>query len=118
MPVDECSARQRWWDAPGISRDWTTIWINCVKDIDKATSLKAAHSSDWLFALPISSCGLRMCDETIRVPVGLRLGLNLCEAQTCPYGALVSARGTHGLSCKSTGDLLVINRSTILFGEP
>ena len=24
-PGDECSARQRSWDAPGITRDWTTI---------------------------------------------------------------------------------------------
>ena len=41
-----------------------------------------------------------MCDEAIRIAVGLCLGLNLCEAHTCPCGALVSARGIHGLSCK------------------
>ena len=41
-----------------------------------------------------------MCEETIRVAVGLRLGLNLCEAHTCPCGALVSAREIHGLSSK------------------
>ena len=44
-----------------------------------------------------------MCDETIRVAVRLRLGLNLYEAYACPCGALVSAWGTHGLSCKSSG---------------
>ena len=67
-----------------------------------------------------SSCGLRVCDETIRVAVGLRLGLSLCEAHTCPCGALVSARGTHGVSCKRSnlGGLLVIIKSTILFGGP
>ena len=71
-------------------------------DFDKARLLafKAAHSSDWLFALPISSCGLRMCDQTIRVAVSLRLCFNLCEAHACSYGALVIARGIHGLSCK------------------
>ena len=63
-------------------------------------ALKAAHISDWLFGLLISSCGLRMCNETTRVAVGVRLGLNLCEAHTCPCGALVSTRGIHGLSCK------------------
>ena len=89
-------------DAPGITRDWITIWKDSMSDLDKVRllAIKAAHSSDWLFALPISSGGLRMCDETIRVAVGLRLGLNLCEAHTCPCGALVSARSTHGLSCK------------------
>ena len=30
--------------------------------------------------------------------------INLCEAHICPYDATVSARGTHGVSCKmSTG---------------
>ena len=106
MPGDECSARQRSWDAPGITRDWTTIWNDSVndkanKDLDKARLFldQSSYSSDWLFALLISCC-LRMCDETIRVAVGLRLDLNLCEAHTCPCGALVSARGTHGLACK------------------
>ena len=68
--------------------------------VEKHCSTAPAHSSDWLFALPIFSCGLRKCDETIRVAVGLRLGLNLCEAHTCSCAALVSARGIHGLSCK------------------
>ena len=73
-----------------------------MNDLDKARllAIKAAHSSDWLFPLPISSCGMRMCDVTIRLAAGLRLGLNLCEAHTCPCSALVSARGIHGLSCK------------------
>ena len=76
--------------------------IYYVNDIDRARllALKATHSSDWHFALPISSCGLHMCDETIRVAVGLHLGLNLCEAHTCPCSTTVSPRGTHGLSCK------------------
>ena len=74
-------------------------WMNDL-DIARLLALKAAQSSDWLFALPLSSCDLRMYDETIRVAVGLRLGLKLCAAHTCPCGALVSARGTHGLSCK------------------
>ena len=33
----------------------------------------AKESSAWLHALPISSLGLRMDDNTIRVAVGLRL---------------------------------------------
>ena len=101
-PVDECSARQRSWDAPGITRNWTTIWNDSVNNLDKARLLafKAAHSSDWLFAHPISFCGLRMCDETIRVAFGLHLGLNLCKARNCPCDELMSNQGIHGLSCK------------------
>ena len=41
-----------------------------------------------------------MDDEAIRVAVGLRLGLNICEPHTCPCGANVDARGLHGLACK------------------
>ena len=61
---------------------------------------KALHSSDWLYALPITACGLRLSDEAIRVAVGLRLGLNISEPHPCPCGAMVTSRGTHGLSCK------------------
>ena len=42
------------------------------------------HSGDWLFALPIASCGLRLDDEAVRVAAGLRLGLDLCTVHTTP----------------------------------
>ena len=41
-----------------------------------------------------------MSNETIRVAVGLRLGAKLCEPHQCTCGALVNARGLHGLSCR------------------
>ena len=50
--------------------------------------------------MPISSVGLRMDDDVIRVAVGLRLGANLCEPHMCTCGVPVDARGTHGLACK------------------
>lgn len=63
-------------------------------------AVSAPHAGEWLNALPISSCGLRMDDEAIRVAVGLRLGTRLCEPHTCVCGVKVDALGTHGLSCK------------------
>src|SRR6218665_1132621 len=48
---------------------------------------------------PITSCSMKLSDEALRVPVGLRLGANICEPHTCACGAFVSARGEHGLSC-------------------
>ena len=40
-------------------------------------------SSDWLHALPISSCGLRL-NDAVRGAVVLRLGLKLCQPHSCP----------------------------------
>ena len=42
-------------------------------------AVAAAHSGDWLNAVPISACGLRLNDEAIRVAVGLRLGSENCQ---------------------------------------
>ena len=61
----------------------------------------AAHSGDWLHAVPISACGLRLSDEAVRVAVGLRLGTELCQVHQCAAcDARVDARGSHALSCK------------------
>ena len=85
-----------------MTRDVKAIWKGASSEIDKARLLasKAPHSSNWLYALPITACGLCLSDEAIRVAVGLRLGLNICEPHPCPCGAMVTSRGTHGLSCK------------------
>ena len=60
----------------------------------------ASHNGDWLHALPLSTCGLRLDNDAVRVAVGLRLGISLCESHQCPCGKQVDARGTHGLSYK------------------
>jgi hypothetical protein len=94
--------KQRCWDKPSIDSTYTELLTSQPDDYHKARLIAAAaaHSGDWLNALPISSCGLRLDDEAIRVAVGLRLGANLCEPHICPCGALVDCRGSHGLSCK------------------
>jgi len=60
----------------------------------------ASHSGDWLLALPVASCGLRLTDEAVRVAVVLRLGCSVCVAHTCRCGVLVDAQGIHGSVCK------------------
>ena len=101
-PIDTDARRQRSWDEPIVTLHVKAIWEGANSEIDKARMLasKAPHSSDWLYALPITVCGLRLSDEDIRVAVGLRLGLNICEPHPCPCGAMSTSRGTHGLSCK------------------
>ena len=57
------------------------------------------HAGDWLNAPPLTAAGLRLTNDAIRIAVGLRLGSNLCWPHTCRCGALVDARGNHGLVC-------------------
>ena len=99
LPNAGSSLRQRSWDEPGIQNDKTTLWNSASDDFQKArlAAVSASHSGDWLHARPISSCGLRLEDEAIRVAVGLRLGVDLCHPHRCPT---VDAKGIHGLSCK------------------
>ena len=47
--------------------------------------------------------GLRLSDEVIRVAVGFRLGCITCQPHICNCGAMVDARGLHGLSCRKSG---------------
>ena len=103
-PSDTSAFQQKTWDAPNISDDKKRVTDAAILSIDKArlAAVTAKHSGDWLHALPISSCGLRLDDEAVRVAVGLRLGVELCEPHQCPCGATVDARGTHGLSCRQS----------------
>jgi len=60
----------------------------------------APHSADWLLALRIASCGLRLEDEAVRVAVGMRLGLDLCVPCRCQCGSDVDGQGHHPMVCK------------------
>ena len=60
-------------------------------------------SGDWLFALPIASCGLRLDDEAVRSAVSSRLGLDLANRgipHHCHCGSTVDARGLHSFVCR------------------
>jgi len=59
-----------------------------------------AHSGDWLSAVPITACRLRLSDEAVRVAVGLRLGIGLGQAHQCICGEAVDTRGSHAFSCR------------------
>ena len=57
------------------------------------------HSGDWITAYPIDQVWTRLDDETLRVSVALRVGLNVCHAHQCRCGATVQSDGLHPLSC-------------------
>jgi len=60
----------------------------------------APHSGDWLLALRIANCGLRLEDEAVLVAVGMHLGLSLCVPHSCPCGEQMDAQGLHAMVCK------------------
>ena len=76
---------------------------NASDERDQAR-LRAAFSKEsgaWLQALPVSSLGLRMDDNTVRVAIGLRLGSPLCRPHICHHcGVEVDCSATHGLHCR------------------
>ena len=104
VPLPDCPAsfKQYTWDKPGVQHDIASIWDSQTDDVHRArlTAAAAPHSGDWLHALPISSCGLKLDNETVRIAVVLRLGIELCVPHACPCGTMVDALGIHGLSCR------------------
>jgi len=94
--------KQSFWDCPGIQLDRATFETSLTSAFQQASYLAATsrHSGDWLFALPIASCGLKLDDEAVRMAVGLRLGLNFCVPHQCCCRALVDASGRLSFVCK------------------
>jgi len=57
-----------------------------------------SHSGDWLLAMLISFCRLKLSDEALWLVVVLRLGSWGCVPHTCRCGSLVDAQRLHGLA--------------------
>ena len=95
-------AKQCFWDGPGIKANYSELVSGANDPASQARLLAASapHSGDWLLALPITTCGLRLEDEAIRVAVSLRLGLRICEPHRCRCGASVDSWGLHSFVCK------------------
>lgn len=99
------SSKQAAWDSHIIQTDKSRLHASFSDrlNLTRLAAVSAPHSGDWLRALPISACGLRLEDEAIRIAVGLRLGIDICIAHTCPCGEIADGRGVHALSCRKNG---------------
>ena len=100
-PTPPTTHRQRAWDAPSEALQRTLL--ESSRDPPTRARLLAAatkKSGARLNTLPVTSLGLRLYNEVVRVAVGLRLGLPLCCPHQCTHcEAEVNDWGTHGLSC-------------------
>jgi len=70
---DALPTKQPFWDRPNVLEDKAQVEASLVSAYHLASFSAAScqHSGDWLFALPIASCGLKLDDEAVRVAVGL-----------------------------------------------
>ena len=94
---------QKSWDMCKVVTTAESLLKNASHDMARARLLAVSTKEygAWLHALPISSVGLRMDDNTVRVAAGLQLGSTLCCPHTCQYcGADVNHLATHGLKSK------------------
>ena len=84
-PGSPSDTKQSVWDRPGIMADQAVVISAFTDNFNRARLLAASapHSGDWLHALPLSTCGLRLDNEADRVAVGLRLSISLCEPHQC-----------------------------------
>ena len=108
-PEGAGAARQKSWDDAGAQALAQQLLEGASDEVCRARLLASAakESGSWLHALPISSLGLRMDDDSVRIAVGLRLGVPICGPHSCHHcGAEVDVLGHHALSCrKSEGRL-------------
>jgi len=101
-PQAPLSSKQSSWDLPIVEAVRNRVFASLSSPRERASFLAAGapHSGDWLKALPIAACGLRLDDSAVRVGVALRLGLQLCVPHDCQCGSSVDAWGSHAFICK------------------
>ena len=101
-PLGSSAGSQKAWVTPIV--DAAVHSLTSSADSTSRARLLAAQQKEsgaWLSAPPISSLGLRLDDDCVRVAVGLRLGCSLCLPHDCPLcGVRVEESGLHGLSCR------------------
>jgi hypothetical protein len=100
-PEDDQKGIQKEWDVPCIKTVFENLLSSQSDMISQARllSVSTRESGSWLHALPSSSLGNRLDDDSLRVAVALRLGASICAPHICPCGKLVDILGHHGLSC-------------------
>ena len=78
-PNQPLSGKQFFWDILGILANKAMVESNLSNEHEKVSFFAAStpHSGDWLLALPITACGLRLDDEVDRTSVALSVPMCL-----------------------------------------
>ena len=98
------SSSQHKWDDIICHSIQQEVFSSHTSDIDKARGLAnlTPESSSWLNALPCSSLGTLLDDQSFRISVSLRLGIPICHPHNCICGQNVDKFGRHGLACRKS----------------
>ena len=94
--------KQKAWDSPQVKAAFSVLLDAAIpRDKGCLLAVQRKESGVWLTAPPVASLGLRLEDETVRIGVGLRLGVPICSTHKCTQcGDQVDVYGTHGLHCR------------------
>ena len=65
--------------------------------------MSSPYAGAWLSAAPICPLGLKLDNDSLRIAVALRLGVELAMPYTCTCGTFVDSKATHGLDCRKSG---------------
>ncbi|KAF0290804.1 Ubiquitin carboxyl-terminal hydrolase 2 [Amphibalanus amphitrite] len=101
-PADDTRDRQKSWDAPIAEHQRDRLLLE-ANQFDRARILGAAtpESGAWLRALPSSSLGTHLDNETVRIAVALRVGADVCSGvHACRCGSPADVKGHHALTCQ------------------
>ena len=101
-------ASQKSWDSPLVAAASSSLLITAPDQaaVARLTAVSAPYAGAFLHAVPITACGTRLDDRSLRIAIALRLGAPVCAEHRCICGTMVDASGIHGLSCrKSAGRL-------------
>src|SRR6218665_2181174 len=94
--------KQKMWDKPLIESDKAVVSYSDPINIARLNAVTYPHAGDWLSTIPVRNCGLDLSNESIRVAIGLRLGLDLCTPHQCQCGKTADPGGHHGLVCRQS----------------
>lgn len=98
----ESTHSQKQWDTIQIDRLFDGLQFENEEDVARMLSIQKTEAGAWLHALPSRTLGTLLENNTFRIIVGLRLGLDICAPHTCICGSRVNSKGRHGLKCKKS----------------
>ena len=104
-PLAKMRLHQKCWDLPLANLVLSDLIQNAPDQSNKGRLLAVSspHAGVWLNAIPISSLGLKLDNESLRIAVALRLGVDMSMPYTCQCGTPVDRRTVHGLDCRKSG---------------